>query len=212
MKFICSFFLVGALLSAAPIITSVKLVDAGNPLKSDGHYYVGPYTLLINGQNVAALCVDFSDESTVGTVWDAYISQVGGNISKTYNPSFSTQYKEEAYLFNLITQPGVTGQQRVDIQHAAWDLTSPGLFNDSAALGYVKQAHDNYSGLDFAGYLIVSTVDSRHHQQEFLIGPNAVAPEPASYALFGLGLCAASAARRWSKRGKQPSERAPVAA
>jgi hypothetical protein len=203
MKFICSFFLVGALLSAAPIITSVKLVDTGNPLQSDGNNYVGPYTLLINGQNVPALSLNFIDESAAGTVWDAYISQVGGDISKTSHPSFSTQYKEEAYLFNLITQPGVTGQQRVDIQHAAWDLTSPGLFTDSAALGYVSQAQNNYSGLNFAGYLIVSSVDSRHRQQEFLIDPNAVAPEPASYALLGLGLCLASAARRWTKRGQR---------
>jgi hypothetical protein len=43
------------------ITTTVKLVDAGHPPFSDGSYYVGPYDLLINGQTVAALCIDFAD-------------------------------------------------------------------------------------------------------------------------------------------------------
>jgi hypothetical protein len=90
----------------------VKLV-AGHPLLDDGHYYVGVYDLLINGQTVAALCVDFSDHTSTGDSWTAYLSQVGGDISETYHPSFGVQYEEQAYLFSLITQPGA---ERIDIQ------------------------------------------------------------------------------------------------
>ncbi len=48
MKIVATFLFMGALLSATPI-TQVKLVNAGSPLKSDGHYYVSPYTLSVDG-------------------------------------------------------------------------------------------------------------------------------------------------------------------
>jgi hypothetical protein len=60
-KLAFSFLLAAGLLCASPITTTVKLVDAGHPPLSDGSYYVGPYDLLINGQTVAALCIDFAD-------------------------------------------------------------------------------------------------------------------------------------------------------
>jgi hypothetical protein len=195
-KLAFSFLLAAGLLCASPITTTVKLVDVGHPALSDSHYYVGPYDLLINGQTVAALCIDFSDHTSPGDRWTAYVSDVGGDISHTYHPTFGVKYEEEAYLFSLITQPGA---DRKDIQHAAWAITG-GFTANSAAQYYVDLAKANYSTLDLAGYEIVSGINSYNHEQEFLIHRDPVAPEPASLGLFGLGLVGAFAARRWRKK------------
>src|SRR5579875_844804 len=180
MRLISLFLLAGALLSATPLTTQVTLANAGNPGVIDSNnFYVGPYTLTINGWNVAALCVDFNDESYIGSTWTAYLSQVGGDISDTYRPNDAVQYEEEAYLYSLITQPGA---DRIDIQHAAWAITDPSFTADSAAQVYVTQAQNNYKSIDFSGYELVSTTTSPH-QQEYLIA----SPEPASLALFATG-------------------------
>lgn len=177
----------GSVLSAAQInpTAQVSLVNAGSPLADDGQYYVGPYTLSINGQNVAALCVDFSDESYVGDSWTASLSQVGGNLANTYHADDSVQYEEEAYLYTLITQPGA---DRVDIQHAAWSITDPAYSADSAAQAFVTQAQAHYSSMNFAGFELVSSTGTTR-EQEFLV---ASAPEPASLSLFGAGLLLAA--------------------
>lgn len=185
MKLFSVFLLAGAVLSASPIPASssaqVSLANAGTPLMDDGSYYVGPYTLSINGQNVAALCVDFKDESYVGQSWTASLSQVGGNVSATYNPTDNLQYEQEAYLYSLITQPNA---DRIDIQHAAWNITDPSFSINSAAEAFVTQAQAGYSTMNFSSYEIVSATDGSH-AQEFMVSN---APEPASFTLLAAGL------------------------
>ena len=128
------------------------------------------------------MCVDANDESYVGQTWTAAISQVGGDISSTYHPDEAVQYKEEAYLFNLITQPGA---DRIDIQHAAWSITDPAWSIDSAAQSFVTQAENHYADMDFSGFELVSSVSGDPRAQEFMVSS---APEPGSLTLLGAGL------------------------
>jgi hypothetical protein len=139
--------------------------------------------------------------------WSAYISQVGGDITHAYDPFSTTAlnevyYEKEAYLYSLIVASGTTAEQRKEIQDAAWDLTNPNAFSDTG--NYLTLAANNYSTFNFTGYEIVSGVNGQGKYQEFIIDPAPPsAPEPASYALLGVGLLMAGAARQWSRRSKQ---------
>jgi hypothetical protein len=165
-------------------------VNAGDGL-NDGSYYVGPYTLSLGGQNVAALCVDFSDDSQPSTSWSANITRLSSaasavpGLSRTYLGNTGLkQYEEAAYLFSLITQPGA---DRIDIQHAVWSITNPDLFHaDDAAQLFVDMADANYGSINPNYFSLVSDVnicDGRN--QEFMI---ASAPEPSALLLLAAGL------------------------
>jgi hypothetical protein len=210
MKAILTFFMFGALLSAGPV--NVTLLNTGNPILKDSQgVNVGPYTLSVDGKNYAALCVDDKHWSELNTPWFANLTSVGSsNLSNTYHASEGTEYKEAAYLFTLITQ--ASGADRINIQHAAWDVINYSITSSTSLVGlnlfsgdtaYINQAAHNYntSGLNFANFQIVSSASSCYRQQEFIIS-NCDAPEPASFALLGAGLLMAGASRAW-RRHKQ---------
>ncbi|MGI9075650.1 MAG: PEP-CTERM sorting domain-containing protein [Bryobacteraceae bacterium] len=198
----------GALLSAGPV--NVTLLDAGNPVLKDSQgVNVGPYTLSVNGTNFAALCVDDKDWSTLNTPWLANLTTVGSsNLNETYHSGKGIQYAEDTYLYTLITQ--ASGANRINIQHAAWDIINYSITSSTSLTGlnlfsgdiaYINQATANYnkSGLNFANFQIISST-SCYRQQEFIIGANCDAPEPASFALLGAGLLMAGASRAWRLR------------
>ena len=86
MKIFPMFLLLAAMSPAAPVTTQIMLANAGTPLLGDGHYYVGPYTVKINGVDYAALCVDFLHEASVGTNWNVYINDLSKDISHSLQP------------------------------------------------------------------------------------------------------------------------------
>ena len=209
MKSILTFFMFGALLSAGPI--SVTLISAGNPVLNDGiKGDVSPYTLSVNGTDYAALCVDDNHWSTLNTPWSANLTAVGSSdLSNTYHSGEGVEYEEDAYLYTLTTQ--ASGTNRINLQHAAWDITNNSITSSTSLTGlslfsgdtaYINQATQNYhtSGLNFANFDIVSSVNSWNREQEFIIGSNCDAPEPASFALLGVGLLMAGASRAWRRR------------
>jgi len=198
MKLFTTFLIAAAALSAAPI-TQVKLVNAGTPLDVvnkvtiDGttkwNVDIGPYTLQMNGQNMAAMCIDFFDESNVGDTWSAYVTQVGSsNLSNTYHPTDGQEYEEEAYIYSQIIAPGA---DRTGLQEAAWDIMAYGITNSSYKYligdnSYIDAALSNYNKINLSGYEIVSDTVAGC-EQEFLVA----APEPGSLMLLGAGLLVA---------------------
>jgi hypothetical protein len=195
MKLFYSFLFAAAVLSATPI-DQVKLVNAGNPsdivnkvtVDGDTKYnvYIGPYTLSLNGQNTAAMCIDFFDDGNVGDTWNAYVTQVGSSsLSNTYHPTYGQEYEEDAYLFSQITK---SGADRTGLQEAAWDVMAYGITNSSYKYligdnSYIDAALANYNKINLAGFQIVSDTVAGH-EQEFIVAT----PEPGSLLLLGLGL------------------------
>lgn len=182
-KLFSIFVLAAAALSATPAMTQITLVNAGSPLVSNGSYYVGPYTVSMNGQNYAALCVDFLHQSSVGSTWTAYVN-TSSDYSKVYHPNNPLLYVEEAYLYNLITQPNA---DRIGIQDAAWNITDSNYQINSKAQAFVQAAQANYPGVNLSGFEVLSDICGKN--QEFLIRtPSCAAPEPGSFAMLGGGL------------------------
>ncbi|MBV9304313.1 MAG: PEP-CTERM sorting domain-containing protein [Acidobacteriaceae bacterium] len=212
MKYVLMFFAFGALLSAGPVnVTLVSVSDAANNNQpvSDGSVYVSPYTISVNGTNYTALCVDDQDWTNQGAKWTANLTQVGSSsLANTFNPGEQTEYEEAAYLFTLITK--ASGTSQINIQHAVWDIidhsitSSTSLSNPKLNLipgdtTYIQEAQANYNkaGLNFNNFDIVTSVNCPR-EQEFLICSNT--PEPASFALLGVGLLMAGATRAWRRR------------
>ncbi|HZQ54494.1 MAG TPA: PEP-CTERM sorting domain-containing protein [Bryobacteraceae bacterium] len=208
MRFLSAFLFTAAAALAAPI-TQVKLINAGSPAvvahsvtidgSTERNVYIGPYTLLMNGENLAALCIAFTDESHINDRWNAYITPVASSdLSHTYHPTFETEYEEEAYLFSQIIKPGA---DRTGLQEAAWDITSYGITDSSYThlIGdnaYIDAALANYNKIDLSGYRLVSDT-TPHAEQEFLV---QVAPEPGSLALFGVAMAFGAGAATWKRR------------
>jgi PEP-CTERM motif len=224
-KSILSFFLFGALLSAAPV--NVTFIDAGHPAQVAYGAEVGPYDLNVNGHTVQAMCMD--DFLTAGGSWKANVTLLNSSdLSKTYlgqaigsgSHSFDVAgfgginfgakdfYSAEAYLLNSILQ---LGSDRVDIQEAVWAIMDPNTFSkilstrNTAVLTILNDTYSHYKGFDTTGYEILSDISDCNRNQEFIIkcDPVSGAPEPATFAMIGGGLLAASAAR-FFRRKKMP--------
>jgi hypothetical protein len=181
--------------SATPITVTADVVNGGTPVLQDSqHYDVGPYTLRVNGVNYAALCIDFLDNAVLNQSYSAYESPLNGSLSKTYNPTFTQQYKEEAVLLSMILEPS---SDRIDIQHAAWAITDPLYHADFAAQVFENVAAANYNSVDPSQFLIISDVNQNWGRgQEFIISRAAATPEPATLVLMGSGLLFAGLFRR----------------
>lgn len=200
----------GALALAASTLTAtatsinVKLVSPGTLIDPsvtvDGttikNVYIGPYTLSLNGQDVAAMCVDFSIDTPLNASWTANSTLVGSsNLSNTYDPADAQEYEEEAYLFNQIVQPGA---DRTDIQIAAWDIMAYGITSSSYTSqisdnSYIDEAIGNYRSITNSDFEIISDT-TKGGVQEFIV---SAAPEPSSFLLMlAPALMGAEAIRR----------------
>ena len=197
--------------SPTPTTTSVYLTSAPTGV-------ISPYTMSINGITTAALCIDPDDTSYLGpdNGWNAYVSNVNGSLTHTYQDSKKV-YEEEAYIFSQITKPGISAQTQLDLQIADWTIADPGFLNESdnepilksllagltnadyqAISTDVAAAAASEGYMNYSYYQIVSdSSDDKCRNQEFMIDAT---PEPATYALFGLAFLIAGAVRQFARR------------
>ena len=185
----------GALLSATPVST-VTLTSPGDPNNVIlGNIYVSPYGMLIQGQTVPAMCIDYNDESYLNKPWQAYVTTLSsGNFSNTYHAAdanVAQKYEEEAYLYTRMTGLSVSdpnyNSERTDIQEAAWDITDAAYVpsDPSGAQSWLTLAQNNYGSVNLANFQIVSDVNNgANRNQEFITDT----PEPTSVTLLGAGL------------------------
>lgn len=195
-RMVLSLLSFAAVAAASPV--AVTYVNAGpsNVVDSIGDY-VGPYTLNINGTNVAAMCVD--DFFYTHGSWSADLTNVtSSNLSETYlgnglvtiggeKFSASSIYLAETYLYSQIIRPGA---DRIDLQDAAWTLMdyatghNPHSTNQTVN-SILSNLPADIASFNASGYEILSEANpGSRPEQEFIYAT----PEPASVGLMGATL------------------------
>jgi hypothetical protein len=175
---------------------------------NDGHYYVSPYSGIINygtsnAQTVGLFCDDINNDVSFGQIWTANVTNLAsGDLSNTRygsstNPYFSNPaaalmlYEQGAWL---VSQFGSHTSDYVSLQYALWDLMSPGAepTNYAGADGiqvsqWLTWAAANYGQINPANFGIITNVGPLSYKgqvQEFIVQT----PEPATVVLLLIGI------------------------
>src|SRR5271170_646379 len=217
-------FLFGVLGPLRATTVSIEIASPGNinasqnqNVVADG-FYVGPYTLVINGVTTLGLCVDFSHQSGLGYSWSAFqtpVTSTGMNNTYVYQENAGNSsldaltlqtYEEEVYLYRQIVST-LLPSARIAIQEAAWSITDSAfdISNNQEAQVWAAAAKNpaNYGQVGLSGIYIFSDVRGINGgQQEFIADPGSVAapvdvvPEPAALGLVAGSLGVAYIRRR----------------
>ena len=182
----------GSILSADSL--TVQLTGVG---ASDGSYYVLPYELSIDAVETAAICYDFGDRISLNQAWEATEFTVQDAVTDGEFSGLSdavADYDEVAWLASLqFTETLTTGDQ-IDLQHAIWNVFSPGAFtlpSDSFVNAMQAGEATGMASLDYGSYQFLEAIPrDGSRAQSFVIytpGP-ASAPEPGSVGLLVIGL------------------------
>lgn len=183
---------------------TLRLSGAGNQTGTywDGSRwitgYIGPYTVQLYsgapGQpSFDAYCVDFFNSISIGTIWDANVSSLAGNLSLTrFGTAARTRYQKAAWL---ATQFATSSTSQWDALHAAiWQFMTPD--RPAPAIGQTavdiwKTAADaNYAGINLDDWVVltdVRTINGVGGTQEYL-ARGTVTPEPETYVMLSIGL------------------------
>lgn len=181
MKTLLTLLTLAVTLSAAPTRVDAVLTGIGTPL-SDGATYIGPYTLSINGQEVAGMCIDPFHSVAVGNGWTANITDLT-DLSSTYSPEGLLKYQVGAWLYSEIIKPDA---DRIGLQHAAWALAGGQQYVSQETLAILRQGMEAAPNINPYAYSVVT--DIAGNKQEFIVA--SPVPEPGPTALVGLGMVA----------------------
>jgi hypothetical protein len=187
----------------------LKLVSAGGVVStfSSPSVYVGPYAATLTSDPTHATfsiyCVDFLHDITVGTVWNANVSDVtstGLSNTRLGNAGLSS-YQKAIWLATQFAANQTRGAWTA-IHDAIWAITTPsyalktaGSVSDPTKGSYwVDQVNMAFASgaptdIDYTQWRVLTDVRSPG-TQEFLVStpPTTVTPEPETYLLMITGL------------------------
>jgi hypothetical protein len=200
--------------------TPANMVFTGVNGAQDGQYYVSPYNGVMNpgtssAQQVVLFCDDINNEVTFGQTWTANVTSLASGVftntrygNGSINPNLGSTnpqvlYEEAAWL---VTQFASNPSDYVTLQHALWDLMTPGAEPTGVANGdvdgvtvgqWLALAGLNYTSINPADFEILTNIGCASgtntpclaysgQVQEFIIRT----PEPSSLALLVSGMLA----------------------
>lgn len=138
-------FLLGALGTlAASVRSSPDNIDADPPFVSAQGFCVGPDTLVVKGETMRGLFVDFYHLSTIANPWGASAgmnntTSSGGSGNPGLNAVTLQTDDEETSLYLQIIA-ALLPRNRIAVQEATWSITDPRFSitdNPEAQLGPV---------------------------------------------------------------------------
>ena len=195
-----------ALLAASTVFANAADIQfVGVPTGvNDGHYYVMPYQISIDGVLELVTCFDVYDDVNFGDEWQANLLTVNqAALSGFFSPDTAAQAKYEEVAW-LDAQTYQNTAQQIGLQYAIWNVfgTAP---STSESLQYVAEANaaasSGYQGFDFSNVRFIEQIGGVPRQegtkQAFVYweapptvrsGAASVVPEPGSGLLFIAGL------------------------
>jgi hypothetical protein len=163
----------------------------------DNGFAIGPYGGTLNGVAAQFFCVDFNDQISGNSGWNANVTSLGGSNFSATDQHNQTFYLEAAWLITQMMNPKNSQAMDAQFQWAIWFLSltkaqqnslfpdyNTDLYWDQQALNAVKD------GFTAAGWDILTPTGG--YGQEFLVpgGPGAATPEPGTIVLLFAGLAA----------------------
>jgi hypothetical protein len=179
--------ILAALLAASVMgfATPVSVTFSGVSGVSDGADYVLPYELIVDGKSVPATCYDLFTNVSVGQSWMANLWTLDeavefGKFSGVTAPLF--RYEMAGILSTL---PAPTDQDKIELQHAVWNMFSSSFSMTSPMQADIFVAASQLSTFNFNSVRFLEGVEGAD-VQAFIV--DAAAPEPVSWVLIGAGL------------------------